>query len=163
MGKNPCWVSLYARREAMIRLSFTSAADGHEGPSTLICLLFSYNTLHLSPPPLFSQFSSPAGSSCNWLSNSARSCTMCVGVYLLYAVQFFDAVQLHVYTSPFYRVISRSHHNFMFFYDFLDDDREIESLKYVHFLSPSIPLSNTQTHTLKPYQHTVSIFIFTRT
>lgn len=40
-------------------LSLTSAADGHQGPSTLICLLFCYNTFHLSPPFLCSPCSPP--------------------------------------------------------------------------------------------------------
>lgn len=44
--------------------------------------------------PLFSQFSSPAGSYCNWLSNSAASCTVCVTVYLLYAVDYCISLTL---------------------------------------------------------------------
>lgn len=40
-------------------LSFTSAADGHQGPSTPICLLLCYSTLHLSPPFLCSPCSPP--------------------------------------------------------------------------------------------------------
>lgn len=77
-GKTMLPHSLGPQRGNDQTLSFTSAADGRQGPSTLICFLFCYNTLylflHLSSihPRPFPLQASP----CNWQYHCAASCTV---------------------------------------------------------------------------------------
>lgn len=84
-GENTCWLSLGPPRGNDKTLSFTSAADGTEGPSTLICLLSCHNTLHLSPPFL----SSPPSSLLQAVP--VIGCPMVLDLVLRLCVSFFEA------------------------------------------------------------------------
>lgn len=101
-------------------LSFTSPADGHQGPSTLICLLFCYGALHFSPPFLCSPRSPPPQAApvigCPTVLDRVLGVLVrvCIYICMFLGHRATTRVCFSILLCNFFG----SHHNFMIFYDF---------------------------------------------